>query len=632
MPTANANTGASFGGVLSYVEKEKDKRAGHGAPVRLVENQCYGDRMEIAQQMAAQASERPACKKPVLHFQISFHPEEKIADGLRQQAALRVLEHVGVKEMLHQFTLHAHFDKAHAHFHVVLNRVGLDGSLFPDHQLLNRLQVACDRTERELGLRQTSGRTVVYAPEEATGFRYVPSSERKVRSASDLKPDKRVGVQQKKEKVHSLVRYVLEQEKPKTAEAFDARMRAKGVEVKFQTNVNGIYGVSFKLEGSQVAFKGSDVGYKWAQIRDSIGLGQEKAVKVAAVASIPAPEPKISPKSSLSEVELKALLKAAYLTLSGGRVQDKTFASITLAGQACREYGKKFDPLHVWRAWDALPDADRLHEQLYKLAEKEQSLLIRFSAEEKLLAQQRLIASSNTVLAAVRQDLQKGLVNVGFEKIMQQAGFKEDSAGDWKLQATTNTELRVPVFFLRQVSEAILANQERYRAFEQRQQSYDLLMAKQPVAIGWAERFSGKAGVIKQENEQLSAAQRSAVRPVFKADLRGLKPLLQVDSLLPQLQDKKAFQDSLRLDLVQTWQKSAGQSLDMDSQQGTEFVRSAVDSVIQERQLDPDLITSSDREFIWGFIGEVFSELSKLGLAAGPTQEPEPERRWKLKR
>ncbi|RYX87757.1 hypothetical protein EON73_00660, partial [bacterium] len=234
MPTANANTGASFGGVLAYVEKEKNKRAGHGAPVRLIENQCYGDRMEIAQQMAAQARERPACKKPVLHFQISFHPEEKIADGLRQQAALRVLEHVGVKEMLHQFTLHAHFDKSHAHFHVVLNRVGLDGSLFPDHQLLNRLQVACDRTERELGLRQTSGRTVVYAPEEAKGFQYVPSSERKVRSAGDLKPDKRVGVQQKKEKVHSLIRYVLEQEKPKTAEAFDAQMRAKGVEVKFQ--------------------------------------------------------------------------------------------------------------------------------------------------------------------------------------------------------------------------------------------------------------------------------------------------------------------------------------------------------------------------------------------------------------
>lgn len=281
MPTANANTGASFGGVLAYVEKEKDKREGKKPPVCLVENQCYGERAEIAQQMAAQASERPACKKPVLHFQINFHPEEKLAGDLRQQAALRVLEHVGVDEMLHQFTVHEHFDKAHAHFHVVLNRVGLDGSLFPDHQLLNRLQVACDRTERELGLRQTSGRTVVYAPEATKGFRYVPSGERKVNSAADLKPDKRAGVQQKKEKLHSFVRYVLEQEKPKTAEAFGARLRAKGVEVEFKTNKNGIFGVSFKLEGSQVAFKGSDVGYKWAQVRESIGLGQEPAVQVA---------------------------------------------------------------------------------------------------------------------------------------------------------------------------------------------------------------------------------------------------------------------------------------------------------------------------------------------------------------
>lgn len=632
MPTANANTGASFGGALAYVEKKKDKKVGHAVPVRLVENQCYGDRVEIAQQMAAQASERPACKKPVLHFQISFHPDEKIADNLRQQAALQVLKHVGVDEMLHQFTVHAHFDKAHAHFHVVLNRVGLDGSLFPDHQLLNRLQVACDRTERELGLRQTSGRTVVYAPEETRGFRYVPSSERKVRSAADLKPDKRVGVQQKKEKVHSLVRYVLEQEKPKTAEAFGARMLAKGVSVEFKTNVKGIYGVSFKLEGSQVAFKGSDVGYKWAQIRDSIGSGQEKAVKVAAVVAKAAPEPKISPKSSVSEAKMKLLLKTAYFALLRGQPVGKAFDKVNLTDQACREYGKKTDPVHVWRAWHSLPDNVALWEQMHALAEKEQNLLIRFSAEEKLLAQQRLITASNMVVAAMRHDLQKGLVNVAFEKIMQQAGFKEDLQGDWKLQATTNTELVVPVFFLRQVSNAILANQELYRAFEQRQQAYDLLMARQPGAIGWAERFSGKAGAIGQENEKLLAAQKSAVRPVFAADLRGLKPLSQVDSLLAELQDKKAFQDSLRSNLVRNWENSAGQRLDMGSAQGSRAVQSATDQIIQDRQLDSDLLTSSDREFIFGFVSEVFSELSKLKLAAGPTQEPDPERRRKLKR
>lgn len=631
MPTANANTGASFGGVLSYVEKEKDKRAGFAAPVRLVENQCYGERAEIAQQMAEQARERPACKKPVLHFQISFHPDEKLSGDLRQQAALRVLEHVGVSESLHQFTVHEHFDKAHAHFHVVLNRVGLDGSLFPDHQLLNRLQVACDRTERELDLRQTSGRTVVYAPEEAKGFRYVPSAERKVSSAADLRPDKRVGVQQKKEKVHSMVSYVLEQEKPKTAEAFEDRMRAKGVEVKFQTNVNGIYGVSFKLEGSGVAFKGSDVGYKWAQIRDSLALNHAKAARAAEMASNPARGQKNFPKGSLSEIEMKSFLKTAYLTLSGGRANGETFDAMYLADQACREYGKRTDPVHVWRAWHALPDADSLYLQLHELAKKEQALLARPGAEERLLARQRLIAASNVVLAAVRRDLQKGLVNVGFEKIMQQAGFKEGLQGDWKIQATRHIELSVPSFFLPKVSEAILANQDLYRGVEQQKQAYDLLMSRQPVVASWAERFSGKAGAISRENEQLLEAQKKAVRPVFRPHLKDLQAMPQVDSLLPELQDKAAFQESLRLGLVQYWEVAGRQGLDMGSEEGLSLVRSMADQIIEERQLDPDLLTGSDREFVFDFVGEVFSGLSKLGFAAGPAHD-EPERKRKMKR
>lgn len=632
MPTANANTGASFGGVLAYVEKEKDKKAGHAAPVRLVENQCYGERSEIAEQMAAQVSERPACKKPVLHFQISFHPEEKLSGGLRQQAALRVLEHVGVSEMLHQFTVHEHFDKAHAHFHVVLNRIGLDGSLFPDHQLLNRLQVACDRTERELGLRQTSGRTVVYAPEAAKGFRYVPSGERKAQSAADLQPDKRVGVQQKKEKVHSLIRYVLEQEKPKTAEAFGTRMLAKGVEASFKTNVNGIFGVSFKLEGSSVAFKGSDVGYKWAQIRDSIGLGKVQTVPVTVVAQNPAPGPKISPKGSLGEFELGSLLKTAYLTLSGGKSKGETFDPMTLADQACREYGKKFDPVHVWRAWDALPDAKSLYEQLYVLAKEIKIQREVFSAEERLFGQQRLTGGLNAVLSDLRRDLQKGQVNVSFEKIMQQAGFKEGLTGNWKIQATPEIELAVPSFFLPRVAGAILANQDLYQGFEAQQQGYDLLMARQPTVASWAERFTGKAGLINQQNELLLAAQKSAVRPAFVPDLKGLQALPRVDSLLPELQDKKAFQEGLRSELVEYFEKSGGQGLDMGSQEGINLVRSAVGQIIQERQLDPDLLTGSDKSMLAGFVGEVFSTLSQLGFAAGQQQEPEPDRKRKLKR
>lgn len=234
--------------------------------------------------------------------------------------------------------------------------------------------------------------------------------------------------------------------------------------------------------------------------------------------------------------------------------------------------------------------------------------------------------------AGFKEGLQKGLVNVNFEKIMQQVGFKEDLQGSWKIQVMPEIALAVPFFFLPKVAGAILANQDLYQRFEAQKQGYDLLMARQPVVASWAERFSGKAGVINQQNEQLLAAQKSAVRPVFVPDLKDLQAMPQVDSLLTELQDKRAFQEGLRLGLVEYWEKSGGQTLDMGSQEGINLVRSAVDQIIQDRQLDPDLLTGSDKSMLAGFVGEVFSGLSRLGFAAGQQQEPEPERKRKPKR
>lgn len=288
--------------------------------------------------------------------------------------------------------------------------------------------------------------------------------------------------------------------------------------------------------------------------------------------------------------------------------------------------------MHVWRAWDKLPDAQILYGQLHRLAEKIEIQREVFSADERLLARKCLISGLNAVLAVLRHDLQNGQVNVGFEKIMQQAGFKEDSAGKWKIQATPEIALAVPSFFLPRVAGAILTNQDLYQRSRAQSKAFETLMERQPAVASWAERFTGKADVINQQNEQLLAAQKAAVRPVFVPDLRGLQALPQVDSLLSELQDKRVFQEGLRSGLVEYWEKSGGQGLDMGGQEGINLVRSAVGQIIQDRQLDPDLLTGSDKSMLANFVGEVFIGLSRLGLAAGQQQEPEPERKRKLKR
>jgi len=104
---------------------------------------------------------------------------------------------------------------------------------------------------------------------------------------------------------------------------------------------------------------------------------------------------------------LKELLKTAYLTLSGGRSKGEKFDPMRLADQACREYGKRTDPVHVWRAWHSLPDEEILYKQLHELAEKIKIQREVFTAEERLFAQQCLTGGLNKVLSDLRQGLQK---------------------------------------------------------------------------------------------------------------------------------------------------------------------------------------------------------------------------------
>ena len=75
----NATTGTGFGGVLSYVYKEKVKDLKEEEkPEFIASNQVYGSPKEMAKQMRFISKENEYVSRPVLHVSLSFSKEEKL--------------------------------------------------------------------------------------------------------------------------------------------------------------------------------------------------------------------------------------------------------------------------------------------------------------------------------------------------------------------------------------------------------------------------------------------------------------------------------------------------------------------------------------------------------------------------
>lgn len=260
MPIANANVGNGFRNCISYVYQEHKNLPEKERRVILYENNVAGESSrDIGFQMREIAMERRRVKKPVLHIQISFHPDEKLTKELSKKSVDSILKDIGVQKDNHQYVIVQHRDKEHDHYHVVINRVGMDASLLNDHRILDRLQVACDKTELEYGLRKTEGRTVVFDAENEKGYKYVDRQKRSEKSNSKLVKfaDAKVFIKDNLDKA-------LGKTYMNSPEALQIELQTVGIETKFMKNKNGISGVSFRY--NDFSIKGSQIDSKWSEI------------------------------------------------------------------------------------------------------------------------------------------------------------------------------------------------------------------------------------------------------------------------------------------------------------------------------------------------------------------------------
>jgi hypothetical protein len=284
MPTANANTGNGFAKAISYALQETKKYPEETRAKLLELNQVYGSSREMGKQMREVADERKTTQKPVLHVQINFHPDEKLSQAQAETVIDSILKDIGIKKDNHQYVVVQHKDKAHDHYHVVANRVGLDGELLNDHRIKDRLQVACDKVEKEQDLRQTQNRTVTYDPSQERGFRYATAGERQInKQQKQNKPvrDKNSKIMEQTNEIRDQLQIVLSTKKMDSPEKLKAELAKRGVDVQFSENKKGISGISFKKDN--ISVKGSAIDYKWSDLSKVLEKNKDKAEELTKV-------------------------------------------------------------------------------------------------------------------------------------------------------------------------------------------------------------------------------------------------------------------------------------------------------------------------------------------------------------
>lgn len=265
---AKTVTGSDFEGALTYgagLRKGKTKEPGEVQPLYIA-NVLKATPQLMAQQMQAVAAESKRIQKPVWHTVLSWKAGEVVSDAQKVAAVVRYCELMGAPVERHQVVVYEHKDKKHAHVHIYLNRVPLDGG--PALRTSNnfyRQPAITKQISQELGMQ--------------------PLPERR-QSIKDVDPSKELARGAIREAVQRLL---AEQEGRGGEQWFQEKLRQQQIQVRYTHDTDGVLrGVSFELNG--VAVKGQEVGYTGSKVREALQPSATPAQVQVQQPKAPAPD------------------------------------------------------------------------------------------------------------------------------------------------------------------------------------------------------------------------------------------------------------------------------------------------------------------------------------------------------
>jgi hypothetical protein len=254
--TANLIKGKGFKGALRYnmekVEKNEAEVLDHSF-ARLSEK-------SILKEVLAIKVQRPNLQKYFYHTSLNFPYNENLTNERMKTIGLDFLEKSGFSQ--HQYIMFRHYDADHPHIHILVNRIGYDGTVVSDSNDYAR----CEKVLRELEKKYNL--TEVVSSKQA---------QERAMNKNELEMMKRTNTPSHKMAMQNIISDVLKSKNQMSTNEFISKLEARGVNVIFnQASTGYVSGISYYYQGA--VMKGAKLGngFKWSSIKDTINYEQER--------------------------------------------------------------------------------------------------------------------------------------------------------------------------------------------------------------------------------------------------------------------------------------------------------------------------------------------------------------------
>jgi hypothetical protein len=203
---------------------------------------------------------RPNLQKFFYHTSINFPPREDVSNEVMKQIALDYLHANGFNQ--HQFIIFRHYDAAHPHLHILVNRIDYDGKVLSDSKDFGRSEKVLRDLERKYNL------TKVLPSKQAT---------RRAATKNELEMMKRTGETSRKIQLQSIMKDILDGSGKLTCSELIQALEKRGISPQFNIASTGhVSGISYSYQG--LVITGSKLGhdFKWTSLLRKISYDKER--------------------------------------------------------------------------------------------------------------------------------------------------------------------------------------------------------------------------------------------------------------------------------------------------------------------------------------------------------------------
>ena len=275
-------SGAGVVGLLRYLTNEKQGEKQHAAGDEhelgavVYRNLAAENPSDARLQMEIVASRSEKCKKPFMHFALSWPPNERPSEALIVEAMDKTLTKLGLEE--HQAVYAIHREKSHLHIHAAINRVGPDGRAWGDLKSADRLRKKSHEVEKEMGFAPRE----LFSKQDADREPRLTAKQKRIHERTGIEPDLRYAQRTQDAKVSAAAFADRVRDAAKNAmradswEAVHTGLRRHGLALREYVNPknpkrSGLEVVDLKIVGERCA--GSAIGSDFGKAKLEKTLG-----------------------------------------------------------------------------------------------------------------------------------------------------------------------------------------------------------------------------------------------------------------------------------------------------------------------------------------------------------------------